>query len=265
MRSFLDTSDINEAIEQSTESVTCFGYCGCCRKDHLLQAGAARHYCLKLMQLLDEKRRVDLTVPDEQADWRLRTDYLFGPARGQMFGVMVYKTQDGRAGAIPAFSGQYDGHWQIEGWAPPLFELELFYRTTFAVEKEIKKLGGEIAGLAKGSAAQKELRQQRKSLSRELMKEIHALYLLHNFAGKTASIHQAFSFPGKNGIPTGTGDCCAPKLLNYAAANNLSPLGIAEFYWGKENRSGTRQQGQFYPSCQEKCASILGFLLCGLS
>jgi tRNA pseudouridine32 synthase/23S rRNA pseudouridine746 synthase len=62
----------------------------------------------------------------------------------------------------------------------------------------------------------------------------------------------------------GVGECCAPKLLNYAALNGLKPLGLSEFYWGKENKSGTRKHGEFYPACAEKCQPILGFMLCGI-
>ena len=94
------------------------------------------------------------------------------------------------------------------------------------------------------------------------MQDIHSLYLLTNFHGETANLYQVYA--DQNGIPTGTGDCCAPKLLNYAAKNRLIPLGIAEFYWGRENRSGSRRHGAFYSSCKEKCEPILGFMLCGL-
>ena len=41
-------------------------------------------------------------------------------------------------------------------------------------------------------------------------------------------------------------------------------FGLAEFYWGRENRSGNRRHALFYPSCEEKCRPILGFMLCGL-
>ena len=65
-------------------------------------------------------------------------------------------------------------------------------------------------------------------------------------------------------MPTGTGECCAPKLLHHAATHGLTPLGLAEFYVGRTNRSGTRRHGEFYAPCAEKCAPILGFLLCGV-
>jgi hypothetical protein len=65
-------------------------------------------------------------------------------------------------------------------------------------------------------------------------------------------------------MPTGTGDCCGPKLLAQAAIEGLRPLGLAEFYWGRENRSGSRRHTTFSASCPEKCGPILGFMLCGL-
>jgi hypothetical protein len=94
------------------------------------------------------------------------------------------------------------------------------------------------------------------------MKGIHELYLLHNFRGEKVGIHTAFC--EDRGIPTGTGDCCGPKLLNYAAQHKLKPLGLSEFYYGKENKSGTKEHKKFYPCCKEKCQPILGFMLCGL-
>ena len=108
----------------------------------------------------------------------------------------------------------------------------------------------------------KNLLRERRKHSRTLMIELHALYRLHNFSGRTASLAEIFSH--NQGIPTGTGDCCAPKLFNYAAAHNLLPLALSEFYWGRENKSGSKKHGSFYTPCKEKCAPLLGFLLCGL-
>lgn len=112
------------------------------------------------------------------------------------------------------------------------------------------------------SSAWREIHRKRKNMSRELMLRIQHLYSLTNFLGETATLFTAYIPAG--GIPTGTGDCCAPKLLNFAAKNNLIPIGITEFYWGRANSSGTRHHGFLYPSCPEKCEPILGFMLCGL-
>ncbi len=65
-------------------------------------------------------------------------------------------------------------------------------------------------------------------------------------------------------MPAGTGDCCAPKLLNYAAKEELIPLSLIEFYYGKDNKSGTKKHKHFYPPCTDKCGPILGFMMSGI-
>jgi len=104
------------------------------------------------------------------------------------------------------------------------------------------------------------LKQRRKELSRELQVQMHAAYTLVNFWGKSGSIS---SLMPTNSIPTGTGDCCAPKLLHCAAVHNLKPLAMAEFWWGPP--SGDKIQGEFYGACGDRCQPLMGFLLSGLS
>jgi tRNA pseudouridine32 synthase/23S rRNA pseudouridine746 synthase len=106
----------------------------------------------------------------------------------------------------------------------------------------------------------RELKQKRKELSRELQTQMHAAYSLVNFLGKSRSLQQLIP---SGAIPTGTGDCCAPKLLHCAALNNLKPLGMAEFWWGPS--SGDKIQGEFYGACADRCQPLMGFLLSGLS
>ena len=64
--------------------------------------------------------------------------------------------------------------------------------------------------------------------------------------------------------PGGTGDCCAPKLLQYAYQNGLKPLCMAEFWWGPSPKSEIRHHGQFYPACRGKCKPVLTWMLQGL-
>ncbi|MFS0517382.1 pseudouridine synthase [Nostoc sp. UIC 10607] len=105
-----------------------------------------------------------------------------------------------------------------------------------------------------------ELKQQRKELSRQLQAQMHATYSLTNFSGRSLSLQQLM--PG--GSPTGTGDCCAPKLLHYAATHNLKPLAMAEFWWGASSVNQDKIQGEFYGACAERCQPLMGFLLSGL-
>ena len=214
------------------------------------------------MTELDNKKRVD--YEDIIANPEFSTDYLFGPARGQMFGVLVCQHSNGTLGTLKAFSGQYDGKWLAKGWVPPLFNVREMKSLCVSVETEIKQLGRDIESSAPGTSQQQQLIKTRRCLSQNLMRKIHDLYMLTNFKGQSAPLVRVFQGTNK-GIPTGTGDCCAPKLLDYAARHHLTPLGLAEFFWGRENQSQTRQHKKFYPGCQEKCAPILGFMLCGLN
>ncbi|MBW4654237.1 MAG: RluA family pseudouridine synthase [Kaiparowitsia implicata GSE-PSE-MK54-09C] len=101
------------------------------------------------------------------------------------------------------------------------------------------------------------LKRRRRELSRHLQTQMHAHYHLTNFAGQSRTLEQLM----QGGLPTGTGDCCAPKLLHYAATQGLTPLALAEIWWGAP--SGDKQPGVFYTACAERCQPLMGFLLSG--
>jgi len=239
------------------------GYCVRCKKVHMLGSEMAIAACHSLMQQLDSLGSIDLSIAGPNKNEDLKTEYLFGDARGKMFGVMVCIKPDGSTMTLRAFSGQYNGRWKVKGWVPPLFNTGEIDRISSKIEQQIKTIGSEIDISPPHSDHWLMLRKKRRQLSQNLMRDIHSLYRLTNFRGDTTTLYQAYI--GNNGIPTGTGDCCAPKLLNYAAKNHLLPLGMAEFYWGRENKSANRQHGSFYSSCKEKCEPILGFMLCGIN
>jgi tRNA pseudouridine32 synthase / 23S rRNA pseudouridine746 synthase len=90
---------------------------------------------------------------------------------------------------------------------------------------------------------------------------MHAVYSLTNFSGQSRSLQELI--PGGS-MPTGTGDCCAPKLLHYAATHGLKPLAMAEFWWGASSVNQDKVQGKFYGACVERCQPLMGFLLSGL-
>lgn len=114
------------------------------------------------------------------------------------------------------------------------------------------------AAIAQADQQQRLLKQQRRQLSHQLQAQMHAVYSLTNFAGVSAPLETLLP----HGLPTGTGDCAAPKLLNYAAQHHLEPLAMAEFWWGAPRSD--KQPGQFYGACAERCQPIMGFLLSGL-
>ena len=238
-------------------SIQASGYCQKCDCEHSIEVGKSRIFAEQLFKNLEEFGRIDFD--SNESDPLYSTDYLWGEARGQMFGVLHCIDNDGKDVILKAFSCQYNSQWKITGWVPPLLDVELYHKIVPPVDAEIKRLTAEIEKKPNNA---KELKLERKTLSQKFMKEIHSLYSLMNFNGEESTLADAFSL--SKGMPTGTGDCCAPKLLNFAARNNLKPLGLSEFYFGKENKSRTRRHGDYYTACENKCQPILGFLLCGI-
>ena len=64
--------------------------------------------------------------------------------------------------------------------------------------------------------------------------------------------------------PSGAGECCAPKLLQYAFTHGLKPIAMAEFWVGAPSKTEIRHEGVFYAPCSGKCVPILRHMLKGL-
>lgn len=229
----------------------------------MLPIGHARQHALELMREFETLGRLDYLVSEAEADPRLTCDTLFPGGRGHMFGVLECEDSAGDTVVLRAFSSLHGGIRTLAGWVGPILKDEVFDPLFRPAEAEIGRLTEEMLSLDIGSDRHRELARKRRGISSELMPRIHDRYELNNFRGDRRSLRDAFT--GRGGLPGGTGDCCAPKLLNHAAQNGLRPKGLAEFYWGGPHRSGNRQSGRFYPACEEKCQPILGFMLCGLT
>ena len=236
----------------------CAGFCRDCGLEHSLPAGPALPLAQELMVALELWGSIGL---GEGNDPRLSLDPLFGSARGQMFGVMVCRSAAGKIAVLKAFSGQYNGIWDVPGWVPPILDPAEFSRVIEVDEPRIKTLTQGMQGLGVDDPRRLAWLGERRELSRNLMARIFDLYTLTNFRGRTRALSDVYL---GEAMPTGTAECCAPKLLHHAAVHGMTPLGLAEFYFGRENRSATRRHGQFFAPCAEKCRPILGFMLCGL-
>ena len=172
---------------------------------------------------------------------------------GQMFGVLVVETAGGLA-FLAAYSGLLEGRNDWPYFVPPVFDAQQpdgYFKTR---EREIM------------------LSQDHKEMSQELQLWLFHQYQLLNARGETRDlvdiwqdyhcsprIRRRFPLP-----PGGTGDCCAPKLLQYAYSHQLKPVCMAEFWWGPSPKSLIRHHGQFYPACRGKCKPILTWMLQGL-
>ena len=110
------------------------------------------------------------------------------------------------------------------------------------------------------------LKQERKQRSFRLQMQLFDEFRLLNAKGEAKGICTLFAqSPDHPDIPpAGTGECAAPKLLQYAYANGFRPVAMAEFWWGESPKGEIRRHGDFYPACQGKCAPLLRHMLFGL-
>jgi len=113
------------------------------------------------------------------------------------------------------------------------------------------------------------LKQRRKKDSDALQRWLFAHFKLTNARGEEKNLLEIFrTYPvgqTRPGIPpSGSGECCAPKLFQYAFVHHLTPLQIAECWWGEAPKNALRRHGNYYPACRGKCKPILDFMLEGL-
>ena len=178
--------------------------------------------------------------------------------RGKMFGVLVVESTDGLA-FLAAYSGLLAGRNDWDYFVPPVYDAQQpdgHFKTT---EREIS-LATHLSPLTS------------KQMSQELQLWLFHQYQLLNAHGETKDLVdiwqsyysrpkllQKFPLP-----PGGTGDCCAPKLLQYAYQHGLKPVCMAEFWWGAPTKEELRQHLNYYPACRGKCKPILTWMLQGL-
>ena len=108
------------------------------------------------------------------------------------------------------------------------------------------------------------LKEARKMKSAQLQQRLFDNYSFLNQAGEQKNLGDIFPISEQIQPPAGAGECAAPKLLQYAFLHQMTPLAMAEFWWGKSPNSEIRKHGHFYPACKSKCEPILKHMLKGI-
>ena len=103
-----------------------------------------------------------------------------------------------------------------------------------------------------------------RSRSAALQKWLFEQFTMLNAIGESKNLVDIFKNEVCPTPPAGAGECCAPKLLQYAYSNHLHPICMAEFWMGASPKDEIRCHGDFYPSCVSKCKPILRHMLKGL-
>ncbi|WP_033147550.1 RluA family pseudouridine synthase [Prevotella sp. P6B1] len=184
------------------------------------------------------------------------------PQEGKMFGVLVVEAEVS-LGFLAAYSGLLEGRNDWEYFVPPVFDAQ-------QPDGYFKQKEREISALNQHSAnGNQTLNRQ---MSQELQLWLFRQYRMLNAKGEERDLvdiwrdyHQNPKIQKKFPLPPGgTGDCCAPKLLQYAYQHHLKPVCMAEFWWGPSPQSDIRHHGEFYPACRGKCKPVLTWMLQGL-
>lgn len=206
-----------------------------------------------------------------KASWRLISDILSDESLRNLFkekkmlGVLV--VEGGAGGTDPlvrvlddgtrflaAFSGLAGGRNRVRGFVPPIFDL-LDPQGHFKIEEaEISALNRLLEDPSLDHCEVLRLKDLRKEKSDRLQKWLFSNYIVSDGAGVKKPIGEIFADLGLV-PPGGSGECAAPKLLNYAFTHGLRPVSMGEFFF--EEGRGPR----FEPSCSGKCGPLLRWML----
>ena len=194
-----------------------------------------------------------------------RTDWHEELQQGKMFGVLVVKNPTGEVGYLAAFSGNLAGSNHHDYFVPPVYDL---LNPDGYFKEEEARISAINVMLNHTNDNNQEiieaLKEERKQRSIALQQWIFEQFRLRNARGEEQDIYSIFTQTAHRNPPAGTGECAAPKLLQYAYLNNLQPLAMAEFWWGDSPKGEIRRHGHYYPACRHKCEPILNFMLQGL-
>ena len=203
-------------------------------------------------------------------DIESHTEWREEVSRGKMFGFLIYE-----GGVLKAYSGQILGRSNWEGYVPAIFDYlqpDGYFKTH---EAEITLLNNRIreaeALLPKGKrtreveAMKAERKERSQALQRWLFSQAPPLPS-HKGEGDKTFLQIFTDYAQRTGSkqtvpPSGTGECCTPKLLHYANTHGLKALAVAEFWYGASPKGIIRHHGQFYEPCQAKCMPLLWYML----
>lgn len=207
--------------------------------------------------LEDAKQQVIADI-EAHAEWREEV------SQGKMFGFLITDTGE----TLKAYSGQICGRSDWDGYVPAIFDYlqpDGYFKTHEAI---ITRLNHE-AQECNDSKRLAEIKNERKERSQALQRWLFSQFQITNPIGETQSLQQVFDeYAKRNNLrqtipPSGTGECCAPKLLQYANTHGLKPLALVEFWYGESPKGEVRHHGMFYEPCQSRCQPIIWWMAGG--
>ncbi|MDE5847510.1 MAG: RluA family pseudouridine synthase [Muribaculaceae bacterium] len=108
------------------------------------------------------------------------------------------------------------------------------------------------------------MKEKRRADSEALQGWLFDNFRVLNARGEYRSLSEIFATTALKVPPSGAGECCAPKLLQAAYLRGLTPVAMAEYWYGAPKGGEVRRHGEHYPACRGKCLPVLGWMLQGL-
>ncbi len=221
----------------------------------------AFHYCQELIGFI-EKNVVSIKHSANVSEER--------DGHGVMIGTMVCSNEDSSRIVLQTVSGisqelsyKNQNEYIINGIkyiiVPPVVSESIVYKSLCKNDKAIHEFTEKIN---KTDSNQKleiaKLKEERKKLTTESLSAYFSDYSFYKFDNKTITLNEIIK-SRRTLPPVGTGDCCAPKLLNYAFSKNYKVISLCEVFFGRD--SSNRVDGQSYPPCSSRCGFILPSIL----
>ena len=216
----------------------------------------ARHYCLEFIKGIEDGSVVLKQVSQESEERK---------GHGVMVGALVCSDAAGSRVVLHAVSGVSVEATLVQAPStssgtthivvPPIVSERAIVGALAQNDKKIHELTAQInAGVPEHA-----LVKQRTALTDESLRKVFDLYSFTRFDGARVTLNQIIQEHGGRLPPTGTGDCCAPKLLSYAFEHGLTPLSMDEVFYGRDTPN--KKNGVSYPPCDERCGYILPSIL----
>lgn len=220
----------------------------------------ARHYCMEFISGIEDGSIILQQISKESEERK---------GHGIMVGALDCVNAAGERVVLHAVSGisvvpvvpePVEGPKKII--VPPLASPEQIEKALSKNDAKIHELTEAIATAVvepvEGPQMQA-LIKQRTALTDESLRNVFDLYDFTRFDGKKISLNEIIKEHKGRLPPTGTGDCCAPKLLSYAFEHGLTPISMDEVFYGRDTPK--KKSGTSYPPCDERCGYILPWIL----
>lgn len=218
----------------------------------------AHEYCLRLISSIESGDIILQQLARESEERK---------GQGVMLGTLICKDSQNQEKILYAVSGNNKGLLikkdsnitnNKELVVPSIVSCEEVNTALNENDLLIHQLTDKINNLPAGEE-RTELINQRTKLTTISLQRVFNLYSFTRFDGKKISLNEIIADHDGKLPPTGTGDCCAPKLLSYAFENGLTPVSMDEVYYGGNTKN--KISGMSYPPCDERCGYILPAIL----